>query len=504
MLTALRLNTTANIAGHVWTAVLGIVLVPVYLRLLGVEGYGLIGLFMVVQAAILLLDPGAVATINRELAQADETRRPADEVRSLVRTLEWVYLPIALVVAALSWWLAEPIARVWLTPEQLTPAEVSRALFLMGLATAAQWPCFLYSAALSGRQRLPLLNGLNAVFATVKSAGVIPVLWFAGASIDNYLWWQVGVSVVQSAVFRIAAWRCLPASDLPARFSPAQLRRLYGFAGSVSLASVLGFVFTNADRIVLAKLLSLDDFGHYALATTLAHAVYRLSTPIAGAVSPRLAQCAVSADLRAQRLLYGNVTQVMTVIVASVVAMLAVFAEGALAAWTGNAQVARATAPTLTLLAVAHGLAGMTALPYQLQLAHGQVRTWLLLLATVTAAYLPLLALLARWQGAEGGAAAVLLANAALFSAACGIFYPRVLRIGVAAWWQRDFALPVAAAGGTALALAALLTPVPNGVAGLGVLAAATLITLGVAVVLVPHPRALLLAAYGALRRQLS
>ncbi|MFN7570378.1 MAG: lipopolysaccharide biosynthesis protein [Betaproteobacteria bacterium] len=503
MLTSLRLNTAANIAGHVWTAVLGLVFVPVYLHLLGVEAYGLIGLFMVVQSAISLLDPGAVAAINRELAQADETGRPAAQVRCLVRTLEWVYLPIAVAIAALSWWLAEPVARIWLTPERLTADEVAQALFLMGLATAAQWPTFLYWAALTGRQQLPLLNGLNAVFATLKTVGVVPVLWIAGASIENFLWWHVLVAAVQSTVFCIVVWRVLPRSDAPARFSRAELRRLSGFASGVSLATLLSFVLGNADRVVLAKLLTLDDFGYYAIATTLAHAVYRISSPIAGAAFPRLAQFAAGADPSGQRRLYGNVSQVLIVVVASVVALLTTFAEPTLLAWTGNAALAQAAAPILALLAIAHGLAGATTLPYHLQLAHGRVRTWLLLIAAVTAAYLPLLVVLARWRGAEGGATAALVANAVLFMAASSLIHGRLLRTDVGGWWWRDFVLPVTAAAGAALALRTLSPPLPAGATGLAALAGIGIVTLVAAVAFVPHPRALLLAALATLRRRL-
>ncbi len=40
-----RNNVLANLAGRSCTAVLSLLFVPVYLRLLGVEAYGLVGLF---------------------------------------------------------------------------------------------------------------------------------------------------------------------------------------------------------------------------------------------------------------------------------------------------------------------------------------------------------------------------------------------------------------------------------------------------------------------------
>jgi O-antigen/teichoic acid export membrane protein len=503
MITTLRRNTAANIAGHVWTAALGLLFVPVYLRLMGMEAYGLIGLFMTVQAAVALLDPGAVATINRELAQAEQTGRPAVAVRSMVRTLEWIYLPIGVVIALIAWWGAAPVAENWLMPERMTYAEVSRALALMGVATAVQWPCFLYWAALNGMQRLPLLNGLNAVFATLKSVGVVPVLWLAGPTIENFLWWHVALGALQSAVFGVVAWRLLPGRGLPARFEWSELRRLSGFAGSVSVAAVLSFFFANSDRLVLAKLLSLDDFGHYALATTLATTVYKLSQPIAGAVYPRLSQYAATEDWQGQRLLYGNITQVMAVVVTAIVVMLALFPYATLLAWTGNQEVAAATAPILRLLVIGHGLAGIVALPYHLQLAHGRVRAWLLILGLTAALYIPLLIALAHRWGAEGGAAAWLLANAALLVAAAVYFHPRLLRTSSTQWWTQDFGQPVLAASTAGMLTWPFMNVIPKGLLGLVYLAAIGALVLGIAVIAVPHTRALLLSFAAEARRQL-
>ena len=66
---SLRRNVLANYAGQAWTGVMGIAFIPIYIRILGIEAYGLIGIFAILQGAMALLDTGMTSTFNREMAR---------------------------------------------------------------------------------------------------------------------------------------------------------------------------------------------------------------------------------------------------------------------------------------------------------------------------------------------------------------------------------------------------------------------------------------------------
>ena len=65
----LKRNLVANYAGQAWSAVMGLAFIPVYIHYLGVEAYGLIGLFAVLQAWLALLDMGLTPTLAREMGR---------------------------------------------------------------------------------------------------------------------------------------------------------------------------------------------------------------------------------------------------------------------------------------------------------------------------------------------------------------------------------------------------------------------------------------------------
>ncbi|HVA55022.1 MAG TPA: polysaccharide biosynthesis protein, partial [Gammaproteobacteria bacterium] len=86
----LRTNILANYAGQVWMALMGVAFVPLYIHMLGMEAFGLIGLMLSIQALSMLLDLGMGGALNRELARRSHNADAAVTIGDLVRTFEWL------------------------------------------------------------------------------------------------------------------------------------------------------------------------------------------------------------------------------------------------------------------------------------------------------------------------------------------------------------------------------------------------------------------------------
>jgi O-antigen/teichoic acid export membrane protein len=97
----IRRNVIANIAGRGWSLLISLAVVPIYIRLLGMEAFGLIGLHLTIAAFISLLDFGLGTVINRELARYSTNRSVPQSARDLVRTLGPVYVLVGVGILAL-------------------------------------------------------------------------------------------------------------------------------------------------------------------------------------------------------------------------------------------------------------------------------------------------------------------------------------------------------------------------------------------------------------------
>ncbi len=182
----LRTNILANYAGQAWMAIMAVAFVPIYARTLGYEAFGLVGLMLSPQAISMLLDLGMGGVMNRELARRATSADTAASMRELTRTLEWIIWPMALGIAAIVVFLAPWMSEQWLHPQSMTTEDTTYAVRLMGFAVAAQWPSAFYTSGLSGLERRPAANIVNAVFATLRSAGAVAVLFAISATIEAF------------------------------------------------------------------------------------------------------------------------------------------------------------------------------------------------------------------------------------------------------------------------------------------------------------------------------
>lgn len=220
----LRVNILANYAGQIWLALMGVAFVPLYVSILGMESFGLIGLMLSLQSISMLFDLGAGGMINRELARRAHQIETAHTSADLVRTLEFLVWPIALIIAIIIWFTSSYIATHWLQPKQLSITETAQAIKIMGLAIAALWPSSFYGSALSGLEQQPILNFINALFATLKNAGVLAVLYWVSPSITAFMYWYAIVGICQSLVSMLLLWKLLPASTSIPQFQLHELR----------------------------------------------------------------------------------------------------------------------------------------------------------------------------------------------------------------------------------------------------------------------------------------
>src|SRR5436305_10175499 len=137
--TAIKRNAVANLAGRIWSNILSVAFVPVYLLFLGIEAYGLVGFAATLQGVLLLLDVGIGASLLRELARLSATPGTERAQRDTVLTLETIYWTIALAGGALVFVLAPLIATHWVRPQHLATAVVITSIRIIGFMMAMQF-----------------------------------------------------------------------------------------------------------------------------------------------------------------------------------------------------------------------------------------------------------------------------------------------------------------------------------------------------------------------------
>lgn len=172
---SVRRNVVANYAASGWTALLGLTVVPVYLRLLGIESFGLIGFFTALQAWLFVFDLGLSQTLNREMARFRAGLHSAQQIRDLFRSMELVYAAVALLLGLGVATASGAIAADWLQLRALSVSQAGTAAAVMGLVIAVQWMGTLYRSAVLGLQDQVWLGAVTAVVVTVRALAAVEI-----------------------------------------------------------------------------------------------------------------------------------------------------------------------------------------------------------------------------------------------------------------------------------------------------------------------------------------
>lgn len=412
---SLRRNLIANYAGQLYVTTAGIVLVPLYIRYMGAEAYGLVGFFAMLQAWFNLLDMGLTPTMARETARFHGGALDVMGYRRLVRALEGVFLAVALCGGLSLFMGAGWVANRWLKVDQLPIAEIGISLRLMAVIVALRWMCGLYRGAITGAERLVWLSGFNSAVATLRFVLIIPVLIFVSASPVSFFGFQLAVAVVEIAGLMWMTYRLLPAipSGQRIRWEWAPLKPVLMFSLSIAFTSSVWVLVTQTDKLVLSRLLPLSDYGYFTVAVLVASGIVIMSGPVSGAIMPRMTRLQTEGQHKQLIDVYRLCTQLVTVISMPIALVLALFSRQVLWAWTGDDALAEKAAPILTLYAAGYGVLSVSAFPYYLQYAKGDLRLHLVGNALFVVVLIPSVIWAASYHGAIGAGWAWFLSNLA-------------------------------------------------------------------------------------------
>jgi O-antigen/teichoic acid export membrane protein len=446
-------NTFANVAGTFWSIAVGLLCVPLFIRLLGAEAFGLVGLFLTMQGVVAIFDGGIGATISREIARLEAAG--GTEQRDLVFTLQAIYWLIALALGAAIVFLAPLIAGHWVHPQSLPAATVRLCIRMSGAAIALQFPFVFYQCGLLGLQRHVQFNAFSAVIATLRAPGILLLLWLLGPSPRTFFAAQIGVSAAATAGCAMLLWRSLP-PGFPATFRRDLLRRHWRFGAAWSANSLANVALLQGDKIILSAILPLGMFGYYTMAQRLVSGLYAIVIAVDGAIFPAFSAAAALGDEAEIARAYHRGAQLMAVLLMPAAAVAAFFSREILRIWTGDEAAAERTHVVLTLLVAGMLLHGLVHAPYYLQVAHDRwrliARTNGVLLLTILPAYV----VMAKLYGAAGAAVVWVVLNGGYLT-----MVPRMHRTLLVfeqrRWLVDDVVLPLAGAAAVAAAAHAVM-----------------------------------------------
>lgn len=440
---SIKKNIVANLVGKFWAASIAILLIPQYIKYLGIESYGLIGFYSTLSGSMAVLDFGLSVTLNRELAKLKSQNRSIKDLRDLTFSLERIYWLIGIVICLLIFALSGFIANHWVNAEKLPLLTVKKSVILMGVVFTSQWPISLYSGGLTGLDRQVFNNVVTIIMTTIRAAGVIVILDLFSPTLEAFFIWQAAISFLYVITLRWGLWNRIPSHSTKPRFSKAQIKIVWRFAAGMTGISFITFFITQVDKIILSKILPLSQFGYYTLAFTIANSVSLIVQPTSLTFFPRFTHLIATKNNDELKRLYHQACRVMSTLIFPVCLVLLFFTKDILYIWTKNNLTAENTYRMAQILIVGSIFNSLMVIPFNLLLANGWTKFTIYQNTIASVILVPMLFVWTNLYGAIGATFVWIFVNAGYVFISQPIMHSMLLKNELKKWYIQDTLLPM-------------------------------------------------------------
>jgi O-antigen/teichoic acid export membrane protein len=384
-----------------WSVLLSLLFTPLYIKIIGIEGFAVIGIAISIHAMSYILDLGMGGAVTIETATLS-ARKEYPQLWNLFRTGEILYWAIALLLFGLFLASSGWIAKTWFHQIEQNTLMLDRILLLIGTALICYWPYTFYSGALLGLQRQDLVNKINLVASTFKSGFSLFLLLWVSPTVEAFLFAYLVSGLLQTLCSAIALWSLTKEGFKKGRFHFSLLGKVGKKAVRLSVIGVLGVLILNVDKIVLSHFLSIRDLGYYCFSWTLVTGVLNLSAILVMIFGPRFSHFIALNQEKELIFTYHLACQWMSLLILSVSVLLLFFSREVLLLWTGDHSVVENAYFSTSVLVLGACLNSLYSIAQSFQMANNRTLLTTLMQSAVLMICIPALALAAHFGGLEG------------------------------------------------------------------------------------------------------
>jgi len=318
-----RRNVLYNLAGQGLLMLLGFIAVKFQFVRLGADAFGIIMFAQTLNVVLVgLLDLGVSATIVREIsAHRDDELAYAV---SILRTASFVYWAGFVLLSGAVLLLAPLLVTHWIHLQTLDSPTATWIVRVLGVATLTALPRSLYSNVFRGLQQMAVNNGIDVAAVAVQQAGIALILLISGGIIPCVSWlamtYVLWLTAYVPFVVRSVPWRAL----VP-RLEASTIRRNARFSSLMMLITTLGMVHTQADKVVVSKLLPVETLGYYGFASSVVLRATLLANAIVEAALPSFSVLFKANDRPRLQAQYARLQSVVALSTPPLFALIAFF-----------------------------------------------------------------------------------------------------------------------------------------------------------------------------------
>lgn len=429
-----------NLLGAAVPALLAVLTVPITVRYLGQEDYGLLMLVTSIMGYFALIDINVTAASTKFVAQ-HHAQGAQRQVHQTVTFGLLIYLGIGLMGGAALWAFAQPLVTEVFKISPARQADAIRALqwaalgFLMGQVQ-------VYLQSLPGAlSRYDLAGSVEAGFGILLPLLTVALLMLGGGLVE-LIWLRIALSVIQG--LGVLLWLMRRMRLRWARPDGDTRRSMLSFSAFAFLSRFAALTYSHGDKLIIGAIVGAGPLTLFAVPTTLVNRVMALLFRLAAVMFPHASQLAAQNRMGELEAAYFSASRYLCFLNGALALLLALLAPAILTVWMGPG-FATTGATILSLMAVAQWLDSLTHVPSLVNDGLGHPRVSGLFAVTRALLGLALIAVGVQQAGIVGAAWAHVAGSLLLGTAFIAYAHGRSLPFSLGAWLKQAALVPTLA-----------------------------------------------------------
>jgi len=340
-------NTLINLIGQVLPFLVGVVTIPMLIKGLGIERFGVLTLAWMFIGYFSLFDLGLGRALTQIIAKRSG-KEDAIELSGLVWTA-LVIMAIVGIVGAIIAGLLSPllITKVFKMPDQLRPESLYAFYFL-----AASIPVVILSSGfigiLAAYQRFDLINAVR--MPLVLATFIFPLLVLPFSNSIALITLLLALSRLASCI--VQYWLCLrvmPTLRGEKRFIPEAVKPLFSFGGWMTVSNIISPLMVSLDRFIIGAVITVTAVAYYATPYEMVTKIGVVPGALVATLFPAFANTNNSDSSRTVQLLSNGIAATF-ILIFPIVLLVVTFSQEGLMIWLGK-DFANHSTPVLQWLA---------------------------------------------------------------------------------------------------------------------------------------------------------
>jgi O-antigen/teichoic acid export membrane protein len=369
----MRANILHNYIAQIFLASAGLITLPFLLDKMGAELYAFVAILFSLQTIFSILDGGLSGTLSREFALKTSLSEADLSANALFKVTEIVFLSLALLGFALIVLLSGYISDTWLQLSNIEYSEAQEYLIVIGGIASLRLLGGLYRSVLIGFEKQKLLSYINISSTGARYFFVLPLLGHFGSSGYLYFLYQLGVAIIELVALKLYASNIIVDLKNAVQRDIAKsedISSIFHKSAQIWLLTLIWVAANQVDKLILSRVMLLDQFAYFSVVSALASGLLMLSSPITNAAMPKMSVYFMEQRYAECEVTYFNISSILSLVAVPIALTLMISPEHALFLFSNSKYAALKYSFVLTLYSLGSLfllLSGMTFLLQQIK-----------------------------------------------------------------------------------------------------------------------------------------